>query len=203
MYKNKIKCIQYQLRANSDLFFYLFLSGNNGLKLKVAAQRKKIKKEFLKQISSTCNCHPSLVYKVLRNEVEAKDSLYFVANKQAKFDKHDVHENLLYKDKFIPRENSYKSNRTISHSDFKLFMERRLTTTGFKNSSELYELFIQEAEINPPLCRKTFYRYFKDFLNDVGSIPQYGKFRIIKSKHRKRGYYTAYKEKKNINAPKD
>lgn len=203
MHKTSTRCIQHQLKANSDLFFYLYFGVYSSPSLKSAAQKKKFKKVFLNQISDTCDCHISLVYKVLRKEVEYKKSIYYVANKQAKFDKEGLNKKSVYEDTFIPTEIRFASTRTISYEDFKSFMECILTTRGFKNSSELYGLFIQEAEITPPLSQKTFYRYFKLFLKGEGSTPKVGKFRIIKSKNRKRGYYTAYKEKKNINRPKD
>jgi len=190
MYIKKVQCIRKHLKANADIYhqFFLNISSNPPL------SEVEFKKEFLRNISALCDCEVSMIYKIARDLVDNKDLLYYLPDKWSELCTSDLNESLLYKERQISKVIFYK-DRAVSDLDFKYFMYGVLNDKGFKNTTELFKKFTLEANVYPPLIRKTFIRYLEKFIIEETNSPEVGKYRIIKSKELKRGYYTAYKSK--------
>lgn len=78
--------------------------------------------------------------------------------------------------------------RKISKKYFYNFMDNVLNTTGFKNTTELRELFTNNRP-GPGFCSKTFQRCLKQYINDDANNKNL-KLKIEKSKSTKIGFYT-------------
>ena len=122
----------------------------------------------------------------------------------------------IYYDKhgFIkPLDQNFREPRKASEDDFYHFMGHILNTDGFKSSGELYQRFINNFNFNQPvysvdksknrsieksisievkkrISRNTFNRYLLEFFRkNEKSLSQF-KYKIIKAKSTKTGYYT-------------
>lgn len=111
-----------------------------------------------------------------------------------------------------PLDQNFREPRKASEDDFYHFMGHILNTDGFKSSGELYQRFINHFNFNQPvysvnknqntekpisievkkkrISRNTFNRYLRDFLRKNKELISQFKYKIIKAKSTKTGYYT-------------